>query len=94
MSPPGRGRSSAASGFLASSGCWPRTNGKVERLIRTSVEEWAYARPYQHSKDRTAALDVWLRYYNSVRRHSGIGRLTPPQRLVEIRVTNVLATHT
>lgn len=71
----------------------PRTNGKVERFIRTSIEEWAYARPYRRSKDRTAALDLWLRYYNCVRRHSGIGRLTPFQRLVEIRVINVLATY-
>ena len=72
----------------------PRTNGKVERFIRTSIEEWAYARAYRRSKDRTAALDPWLRFYNCVRRHAGIGRLTPFQRLVELRVINVLATHT
>lgn len=72
----------------------PRTNGKVERFIRTSAEEWAYGRPYHRSRDRTAALEPWLRYYNCVRRHMGIGRLTPYQRLVEIRVTNVLSQHT
>ena len=72
----------------------PRTNGKVERFIRTSVEEWAYGRPYHHSNKRTAALRVWLRYYNLTRRHAGIGRRTPFERLVELRVTNVLATHT
>lgn len=71
----------------------PKTNGKVERFIRTSVEEWAYGRPYHHSRERTAALGPWLRYYNCTRRHAGIGRRTPWQRLVDLRVTNVLATH-
>jgi transposase InsO family protein len=72
----------------------PRTNGKVERFIRTSVEEWAYARPYHHSRERTAALLPWLRYYNCVRRHAAIRRRTPLERLVDLRVTNVLAIHT
>jgi transposase InsO family protein len=27
----------------------PRTNGKAERFIQTSLREWAYARTYQHS---------------------------------------------
>ena len=72
----------------------PKTNGKVERFIRTSVEEWAYGRPYRTSRDRTATLRRWLDYYNLTRRHAGIGRQTPFDRLVELRVTNVLATHT
>lgn len=55
----------------------PKTNGKVERFIRTSVEEWAYGRPYHHSKERAKALLAWLRYYNLTRRHAGIGRRTP-----------------
>ena len=71
----------------------PKTNGKVERFIRTSVEEWAYARPYHNSKERAQALAAWLPYYNLTRRHAGIGRQTPFQRLVALRVTNVLATH-
>ena len=71
----------------------PKTNGKVERFIRTSVEEWAYARPYHNSRERAQSLAAWLRYYNLNRRHAGIGRQTPFQRLVELRVTNVLATH-
>jgi transposase InsO family protein len=72
----------------------PRTNGKVERFIRTSTEEWAYGRAYPHSRVRTKALRAWLDYYNLTRRHAGIGRRTPFQRLVALRVTNVLATHT
>lgn len=72
----------------------PKTNGKVERFIRTSAEEWAYGRAYPHSRVRTKALRAWLDYYNLTRRHAGIGRRTPFQRLVELRVNNVLATHT
>ncbi|MDX1395550.1 MAG: integrase core domain-containing protein, partial [Gemmatimonadota bacterium] len=72
----------------------PKTNGKVERFIRTSIEEWAYGRPYHTSAERTATLRRWLDYYNLTRRHAGIGRQTPFDRLVELRVTNVLATHT
>lgn len=34
----------------------PRTNGKAERFIHTSAEEWAYGRPYHHSRERTKAL--------------------------------------
>ncbi len=68
----------------------PRTNGKVERFIRTSLAEWAYGRSYPHSRVRTEVLRIWLRYYNLRRRHTAIGRLTPMQRLVELRVTNVL----
>jgi transposase InsO family protein len=71
----------------------PKTNGKVERFICTSVEEWAYGRPYHTSAERTATLRRWLNYYNLTRRHAGIGRQTPFDRLVELRVTNVLATH-
>ena len=71
----------------------PKTNGKVERFIRTSAEEWAYGRAYHNSRARTSALRAWLRYYNLTRRHAGIGRRTPFQRLVELRVNNVLVTH-
>ena len=72
----------------------PRTNGKVERFIRTSTEEWAYGRSYRHSRVRAQALRVWLDYYNLVRRHTAIGRRTPLPHLVELMVTNVLETHT
>ncbi|BBD38234.1 integrase [Aminobacter sp. Y103A] len=30
----------------------PRTNGKAERFIQTSLREWAYARPYASSNER------------------------------------------
>ncbi len=34
----------------------PRTNGKAERFIQTSLREWAYLRAYQTSADRTHAM--------------------------------------
>ena len=33
----------------------PRTNGKVERFIKTALLEWAYARVYRNSDERRAA---------------------------------------
>ena len=38
----------------------PRTNGKVERFIKTALLEWAYARLYRHSDERRVALGSWL----------------------------------
>jgi len=32
----------------------PKTNGKAERFIQTSLREWAYARAYNTSKERAA----------------------------------------
>lgn len=66
----------------------PRTNGKAERFIQTCKREWAYARPYAHSRDRIAALDLFLCFYNCHRPHWGIGRKTPQLRLTEL-VNNV-----
>jgi len=34
----------------------PQTNGKAERFIQTSLREWAYARAYQHSRQRKDEL--------------------------------------
>jgi transposase InsO family protein len=66
----------------------PRTNGKAERFIQTSLREWAYARPYSHSQERLAALPTWLRFYNRERPHLGIGGRSPQLRLQEL-VNNV-----
>jgi len=59
----------------------PRTNGKAERFIQTSLREWAYARPYGCSDDRSAAVGPWTDAYNLIRPHSAIGGLTPWQRV-------------
>lgn len=61
----------------------PQTNGKAERLVQTLLHEWAYAQAYRTSAFRTAALPAYLRYYNTERRHTALGFLTPAQRLSE-----------
>jgi transposase InsO family protein len=55
----------------------PRTNGKAERFIQTSLREWAYAHTYTTSAERTASLKPWLKTYNTARAHSGIKHMTP-----------------
>ena len=42
----------------------PKTNGKAERFIQSTLREWAYAQPYTHSNRRTAELPRWLHRYN------------------------------
>jgi hypothetical protein len=59
----------------------PQTNGKAERFIRTMLGGWAYGAIYRTSDERAAALDGWLFTYNHRRRHAGINRQTPIQRL-------------
>ena len=59
----------------------PRTNGKAERFIQTSLREWAYAQPYSSSAERTKTLKPWLKIYNTTRTHSGIKHMTPFARL-------------
>jgi len=59
----------------------PKTNGKAERFIQTSLREWAYARAYSNSEERTAELPRWLHRYNWHRPHGGINSQTPISRL-------------
>ena len=42
----------------------PRTNGKAERFVQTSLREWAYATAYSTSEERAAELPIWLHRYN------------------------------
>jgi hypothetical protein len=59
----------------------PRTNGKAERFIQTSLREWAYARPFATSHERTAALIPWLDHYNTARPHAALAHQPPASRL-------------
>ena len=59
----------------------PQTNGKAERFIQTSLREWAYARAYNTSDERTAELPRWLHRYNWHRPHGSIGAEPPISRL-------------
>jgi transposase InsO family protein len=59
----------------------PRTNGKAERFVQTSLREWAYARPYFSSAEREAALQPFLHRYNWHRPHSALNRQPPISRI-------------
>jgi transposase InsO family protein len=60
----------------------PWQNGKVERLNRTLLTEWAYRQVFLTNDERTAALAPWLEHYNTHRRHSALGGLPPVSRLL------------
>jgi transposase InsO family protein len=66
----------------------PRTNGKAERFIQTSLRSWAYGKPYVSSGQRLEALPHWLHYYNYHRPHAALGQLPPAS-----RVNNLVNTH-
>ena len=59
----------------------PRTNGKAERFIQTSLREWAYASPFHSSAERAQAMPAWLCHYNSLRPHSALAGKPPISRL-------------
>jgi transposase InsO family protein len=59
----------------------PQTNGKVERLNRTLLDEWAYVRPYSSNAERTAALADFLHTYNHHRGHTALGGQPPISRV-------------
>jgi transposase InsO family protein len=59
----------------------PKTNGKAERFIQTSLREWAYARAYQSSAERGQAMKPWITDYNHSRPHSALGGIPPAAKL-------------
>jgi transposase InsO family protein len=70
----------------------PRTNGKAERFIQTSLREWAYARAYLNSKQRAHELPFFIHRYNWHRPHAAIGRVPPITRL-GLTTDNLLRLH-
>lgn len=62
----------------------PQTNGKAERFIQTALREWAYARPYTSSAERTRSLPSFQRHYNQKRDHSSIAYQPPLSRLRQL----------
>jgi transposase InsO family protein len=69
----------------------PRTNGKAERFIQTAIREWAYARLYQNSLDRTKQLLPWIHQYNWHRPHASLKQMPPISRAgLNIDVNNLL----
>ncbi len=71
----------------------PRTNGKAERFIQTALREWAYARTYQNSNERSQELSSWLHLYNWHRPHASLGQ-SPPIRRSGLEGNNLLSHHT
>jgi transposase InsO family protein len=70
----------------------PKTNGKAERFVQTSLREWAYARAYNTSSERAAELPKWLHRYNWHRPHGSIGSKPPISRL-GLTENNLLRLH-
>ena len=66
----------------------PQTNGKAERFIRTLLERWAYAYPYENERTRLDALPPSLDFYNHFRPHRALNGQTPLQRVNNLPGTN------
>jgi transposase InsO family protein len=60
----------------------PQTNGKVERMNRTLLAEWAYARPFEDTAQRIAELPLYLDWYNRHRPHWSLDGQPPMSRVV------------
>jgi transposase InsO family protein len=71
----------------------PQTNGKVERFHRILLEEWAYIRPWTSDRQRQAAYDGFMHFYNHHRSHGALGWNTPIQTLTRLTGNNLPAEH-
>jgi len=71
----------------------PKTNGKAERFIQTSLREWAYAHAYSHSDQRASRLQPFLHNYNWHRPHHSLKLRSPISRL-RLPLNNLLSLHT
>ena len=70
----------------------PKTNGKAERFIQSSLREWAYAKAYPTSDHRKAELPGWLHHYNWHRPHAGTKKQKPINRS-GLEVNNLMRLH-
>jgi transposase InsO family protein len=70
----------------------PKTNGKAERFIQTSLREWAYAQAYPNSERRAAELPIWLHRYNWHRPHGSL-KSKPPISRLDLDEDNLLRLH-
>jgi transposase InsO family protein len=55
--------------------CWD--NSPAESFWSTFKHEHYYRHAYATKTELVAAVDKWIRFYNSMRRHSAIGMLSP-----------------
>ena len=51
-------------------------------VVQTSLREWAYARAYESSAQRQAALQPFVDHYNWLRPHSALNRQPPMSRIL------------
>jgi transposase InsO family protein len=58
----------------------PQTNGKAERMVRTLLNEWAYARPFHDTDERRTLLPRFLDFYNRRRPHWSLAGQSPISR--------------
>ena len=70
----------------------PKTNGKAERFIQTSLREWAYACAYENSAERAIQLPIWLHRYNWHRPHGSLKNKVPIS-VLGLTENNVLRLH-
>ena len=70
----------------------PKTNGKAERFIQSSLREWAYAHAYDHSQQRREQLPLWLHRYNWHRPHMSLAG-QPPLSKLGLNRNNLLRLH-
>ena len=70
----------------------PKTNGKAERFVQTSLREWAYAQAYLTSDQRAQHLPAWLHRYNWHRPHSSL-KSKPPISRLGLTEDNLLRLH-
>ncbi len=77
--PPNRGNFSVA--HKRTRPYTPKTNGKAERFIQSSIREWAYATPFNTSTERKDAMHPWPHDDNTKRPHSALAGKPPVTRL-------------
>ena len=71
----------------------PKTNGKAERFIQTSLREWAYAHAYCHGSQRSDRLHAFLHNYNWHRPPHAL-KLNAPISRLRLHMNNLLRLHT
>lgn len=58
----------------------PQTLGKIERYHRSLRQEWLNHHQYCDPQEARRSIREYLEHYNYIRKHKGIGRVTPFQR--------------
>lgn len=70
----------------------PKQNGRVERVIKTSTEEfWDYNMAYT-VEEMNGLADRWTHIYNHIRPHQTLDYLTPVEYLAKLTENGILKT--